>query len=101
MSDISGSVEENTQPTPALEKDSIYIEFHPHSGKPTETYTFDQYSETFEDDFPAPSVPETNVFHLFHSRRVSKSDSGVTLGHDTGEEQSSEVGIVIDNLYIR
>lgn len=66
-SDIPESLNPENSTAP-LEKDSICIDFHPHSGKPTETYTFDEYSQTFDDDSPPPPIPEENVFRPFQSR---------------------------------
>ncbi|KAK7682341.1 hypothetical protein QCA50_014546 [Cerrena zonata] len=61
----------DTQPTTStksnLEEDSIRIDFHPHSGKPTQIMTFEEYSQTFNND-SSPPIPEGNVFRPFCTR---------------------------------
>ncbi|KAK7677045.1 hypothetical protein QCA50_020010 [Cerrena zonata] len=65
---ISPEVELDIQPTTFnLEEGSIRIEFHPHSAKSTKFYTFEEYSQTFDDNSPPPPISEGNVIHPFRT----------------------------------
>lgn len=50
-----------------LEEDPIHIEFYLHSAKSTKFYTFEEYSQTFDDNSPSPSISKGNIICSFHT----------------------------------